>query len=356
MKVMAAVRFQETGQDFRGSTRSGAAFRGYLQRMSMQAVVYERYGPPEVLELREYPKPEPGRHEVLVRVGATTVTAACGMMRRGDTLLARLLLGIARPRRRFRVMGIEIAGVVERAGAGVTRFRPGDRVFGFTGFAAGGYAEFTCLSEDAALVATPTGLSDGEACTLVDGPTTALFFLRERGDLRAGERIAVIGAAGSVGTAAVQLAKHFGAEVTAVCSGANADLVRSLGAHHVIDYARQDYSMLGERFDVVFDAVGKSSFERAKRCLVPGGRYLLTVGGLGAPLRDAWSRVFESKRLIYGMSIDKRELLPQVARLVSRGALRPVIDRTYSLSNIVEAHRYVDTGHKRGNVVVTVRQ
>jgi NADPH:quinone reductase-like Zn-dependent oxidoreductase len=325
-----------------------------LDCMLMKAVVCEQYGPPEVLEVREVQRPEPKDDEVLVAVGATTVTSACGMMRRGDTLMARLLLGLLRPRRRFRIIGIEIAGTVERVGRRVTRFRPGDRVFGFMGFAVGGYAQFVCMRETASLAHAPAGLTDHEACTLVDGPTTALYFLRERGGLAAGERVAIVGASGSIGTAAVQLARHFGAEVTAVCSGANAELVRSLGAHHVVDYTQQDYSALGERFDVVFDTVGKSSFAAAKRCLVPGGRYLITVGGLSIPLRSAWSRCFGSRRLVFGMSIDKRESLRVVSELAARGALRPVIDRRYQLHGIAEAHRYVETGRKRGNVVIAL--
>lgn len=324
--------------------------------MNMKAVVYEQYGAPEVLQVRDVPKPTPGANEVLIAVGATTVTAACGMMRRGDTALSRLVLGLLRPRRRFRVLGLELAGTVEAVGSRVTRFRAGDRVFGFSGFKVGGYAEYACLPESASLAHTPRGLTDHEACTLVDGPTTALFFLRERARLGPGQRIAIIGASGSIGTAAVQLARHFGAEVTAVCSGANAELVRSLGAHHVSDYTKDDYAAHGERFDVIFDTVGKSSFGAAKRALVRGGRYLLTVGGLATPLRAAWSWAFESRQLVWGMSVEKNASLPQVAELVAQGVLTPVIDRRYQLGAIAEAHRYVDTGRKRGNVVVAVRE
>jgi NADPH2:quinone reductase len=322
----------------------------------MNAVVYERYGAPSVLQLREVPAPEPKAHEVRVAVRATTVTAACQKMRRGDAVLSRLVLGLSRPRARFRVLGTEIAGTVERVGPRVTRFRPGDRVFGFTGFTLGGYAQRVCLAEGASLAHTPQGLSDEEACSLVDGPTTALYFLCDRAHLRAGERVAVIGASGSIGTAAVQIARHLGAEVTAVCSGRNAELVRSLGAHHVVDYTREDFTATGGPYDVVFDTVAASSFARARRCLSPGGRYLVTAGGVGLYLRDAWSRCFGSRKLVYGMSIEKGAALRTVTELVAQGALRPVIDRRYPLGDIAEAHRYVETGRKRGNVVVEIRE
>lgn len=324
--------------------------------LTMKAAMYERYGAPEVLAVRDVPKPEPREDEVLVAIASSTVTSACGMMRRGDTLISRLVLGLTRPRARFRVLGIEIAGTVEAVGKRVTRFKAGDRVFGFTGMRSGGNAEYVTLKESASLAHAPRGFTHEQACTLVDGPTTALFFLREKARLQPGERIAIIGASGSIGTAAVQLARHFGANVTAVCSGSNAELVRSLGAHHVIDYTKEDFTAGGERFDVVFDTVGKSNFAAAKRALVRGGRYLLTVGALWVPIRAMLSRVFDSRRMVFGMSIEKKEALREVAAWAEQGVLKPVIDRRYELSAIADAHRYVETGRKRGNVVVAVRE
>lgn len=321
----------------------------------MKAAVYEQYGAPEVLQVKTIPKPVLRERDVLVRVSATTVTSACGLMRRGDTFMSRLVLGPCRPWPRFRVLGIEIAGVIEAIGERVTRFKVGDRVFGFTGFGSGGYAEYVRLREDASLALAPPGLTDEEAVTLVDGPTTALFFLRDRGGLRPGERVAIFGASGSIGTASIQIARHLGAEVTAICSGANAELASSLGAHHVIDYTKEDYAAAGERFDVVFDTVGKSSFATAKQALRPGGRYCITVGGLWLPIRAQLSRVFDRRRMIFGYSVEKKAALREVCELVERGVLKPVIDRRYALEGIAEAHRYVDTGRKRGNVVVTVR-
>jgi len=323
---------------------------------TMKAVVCESFGPPEVLSLKEVPRPEPKDDQVRIAIGATTVTSACTMMRRGDTLMSRLLLGLRRPRARYRVMGIELAGTVDRVGARVTRFRPGDRVFGFTGFAVGAYAEYICLPETASLAHAPAGVTDEEAASLVDGPTTALYFLRERARIRPGDRIAIVGASGSIGTAAVQLARHFGAEVTGICSGGNAELVRSLGAHHVVDYAQGDFTAAGATYDIVFDTVGKSSFGRARRCLAPDGRYLVTVGSPLVYLLDAWTRLFSRRKFVFGMSVDKRASLRTTAELVAQGALRPLIDRRYPLGALPDAHRYVETGRKKGNVVIFVPQ
>ncbi|MGC4118549.1 MAG: NAD(P)-dependent alcohol dehydrogenase [Myxococcales bacterium] len=188
----------------------------------------------------------------------------------------------------------------------------------------------------------------------MDGPTTALYFLRDRAQVGEDTRVAIVGASGSIGTAAVQLARHFGAHVTAVCSGANAELVRSLGAHEVVDYTREDFTSLGGRFDVVFDTVGKSSFAAARCCLAPDGRYLCTVGGLGAYLLDAWTRLFSRQKFVFGMSVEKRQALQVVADLAARGVLRPVVDRRYPLADLAEAHRYVEAGHKKGNVAIPI--
>jgi NADPH2:quinone reductase len=322
--------------------------------MLMQAAVYERYGSPDVIHVRQVQLPQPDHHQVRIAIRATTVTAACTMMRRGDTAMARVLLGLTRPRRRFQVMGIEVAGIVDSVGRGVSCFKAGDRVFGFTGFSAGGYAQYVCVPETASLAHTPDSVADDAACTLVDGPTTALYFLRDRARVQPNEHVVIVGASGSIGTAAIQIARHLGAEVTAVCSGRNADLVRSLGAHHVVDYAQDDFSAQGERYDVVFDTVGKSAFGTVRRCLKAGGRFAVTVGGPVAYARDAWSRVFGSRKFIFGMSIEKRAALREVSDLVSRGVLKPVIDRRYPLHAVSEAHRYVESGRKRGNVVLTV--
>ncbi len=316
--------------------------------------MYTRFGPPEVLELRDVPKPVPARDEVLIRVHATTVTSAEAAMRRGEPLWGRVIIGVFRPRARMRVLGIELAGVIESVGAAVTRFAPGDEVFGFAGFSIGANAEYMCLRETASLARKPAGKSFEESAAAVDGASTALFFLRDKAAIRTGQRVLVIGASGSIGTYAIQLARHFGAHVTAVCSTANVELVTSLGAHAVVDYTREDFTESGETWDVVFDTVGKSSFSRCKGVLAERGCFVATTGLHNYALA-AWTKLWGGKRVLTGMSVDKRAALPLIDELVQAGALRIVIDRRYTLEEIVEAHRYVDSGRKRGNVVVTVQ-
>jgi NADPH:quinone reductase-like Zn-dependent oxidoreductase len=321
----------------------------------MKAIVYEHYGPPEVLQLREIDRPNPRDHELLIKVHATTVAAAEGMMRRGDTLMSRMVLGWTRPRKKYRVMGIELAGEVESTGKGVRRFRPGDQVYGFTGFKLGGYAEYACLPEKSSLAPKPANLSYEEAASVVDGATTAYFFLMELGELRKGQRVLIIGASGSIGVYAVQLASHFGADVTGVCSGANADMVRSLGAAKVIDYTREDFTSSDAPYDIILDTVGKASFLRCRGALTRQGRCLATTGNLFRNyLLTSWTSVAGGRRFVYRMSIEKREALVFLRELVESGNLKPVIDRCYPMEQIVEAHRYVETGHKRGSVVVTI--
>ncbi|PRP96283.1 NAD(P)-dependent alcohol dehydrogenase [Enhygromyxa salina] len=319
----------------------------------MRAIEYRRYGPPEVLTLTNVPKPTPQPDEVLIRVRATTATAADALMRRGETLQGRLVLGLLRPRSRFRIMGIEIAGEVEAVGRSVRSFAQGQRVFGFCGFSLGGYAEYCCLRETASLITIPDQLSYEDAAALVDGVTTAIFFF-DKAKLQRDERVLIIGASGSVGSAAVQVAAHRGAVVTGVCSGRNRELVESLGADDVIDYTREDFTETGRTWDVIFDTVTKTTFRHARRALADGGRYLPTIGGLGAFVRSAWSRRVGRRKFVFGMSVDKHAELRQLEQLVAEGAARPVVDRRYPLEDLALAHAYVDTGRKRGNVVITV--
>lgn len=328
----------------------------------MKAFTYDRYGPPEVLSLKEVPKPVPGEHEVLVRIRATTVTAGDWRVRslvvpRGYGLLARLMLGFGRPRQP--VLGTELSGEVEAIGRAVTRFRVGDQVFGFTGKRMGCHAEYRCLPEeghgreDEAVAPKPPNLSHEEAAALSFGGTTALSFLR-KGKLQRGERVLVVGASGGVGTAAVQLARHLGARVTGVCGPSNLDLVRSLGAERVIDYTREDFTRDGERYDVIVDTAGTARYPRCRGSLAEGGRLLMVLGSPAEELRAPWVALTTTKRLVGGEASWGVADLQLLATLAEAGEYRPVIDRRYRFEELVEAHRYVDAGHKRGNVVVTL--
>ncbi|GAA1602529.1 NAD(P)-dependent alcohol dehydrogenase [Catellatospora bangladeshensis] len=319
----------------------------------MRAVVHTAFGSPDVLRLTEVDTPVPGERDVLIRVAATTVTSAECAMRRGEPRWGRVIIGFTRPRRRLRTLGMELAGDVVAVGARVTRFRPGDRVFGFTGFGLGAYADYKAMPERGSLAAMPANVGYPQAAAAVDGATTALFFLRDRARLQPGQRVLVIGASGSIGTYAVQLARHLGAHVTAVCGTRNVELVTSLGADRVIDYTAEDFTATGDTYDVVFDTVGRSSFTRCRRVLAPRGCYLPTTGLHHLPL-SWWTALRGGPRVVTGMSVSKNEALVYIRDLIEQDRLRIVIDRTYPLADIVEAHRYVDSGHKTGNVVVTV--
>ena len=316
-------------------------------------MVYTRFGGPEVLHVVEAPVPSPKHDEVLIRVHATTVTSAETGMRQGRPLWGRVIIGFTRPRRRMRTLGIELAGTVTAVGRDVTRFRVGDEVFGFAGFNPGANADYMRLPQRASLAIKPANTTHAQAAAGVDGASTALYFLRDKADIRAGQRVLVIGASGSIGTAAVQLGKHFGAHVTGVCSTGNVDLVRSLGADVVIDYTREDFTRGTDRYDIIFDTVTKSSYARCRPVLRETGCYLPTTG-LANNLLAAWTAARPGPRVKVGMSVQKNEALVFLRGLIEAEQLRTVIDRTYALEEIVDAHRYVDTGRKRGNVVVTL--
>lgn len=322
----------------------------------MRAIVCERYGPPEVLQCRDVREPSPRAHEVLIRIRATTVTSAdCRVrgldMPRGFGLLARLALGLSGPRQP--ILGTEFAGDVQAVGQRVRRFKPGDAVFALGGVGMGGYAEYRCMPEDGCLAVRPDDLAVDEAAALSFGGTTALDFFRRAG-LRQGEKILINGASGCVGTAAVQLARHFGAEVTAVCSAANAELVQSLGARWVIDYTRQDFTRNGQTYDLIMDVVGTAPFARCKGSLKPQGRLLLVLATLPDLLAMPWQRMTQPQRIIAGSAAEQAADLQFLAELAQAGEFKPVIDRRYPFEQMVQAHRYVATGRKRGNVVVHV--
>jgi NADPH:quinone reductase-like Zn-dependent oxidoreductase len=322
----------------------------------VRAAVYRRFGGPDVVRIEELPKPAPRRDEVLIRVHATTVSAADHRSRtkevpKGVKLLSSLTLGFFTPRRR--VLGMDAAGVVEAIGKDVTAFEPGNEVIAMLGGRFGGHAEYVTVTADSAITAKPLGLTFEEAAALVFGGITARAFL-DRAELTPDASVLVNGASGAVGTAAVQLAHLAGARVTAVCSGGNADLVRSLGADEVIDYTTADFPKEPGSFDIVVDCVGNVAFDRLEPLITPGGALLSVITDLRGILTARRRGRRTGKDIVAGNVPFTSEQLARVARLAEAGLFQPVIDRTFALSDIAEAHRYVDTGRKRGNVVVRV--
>lgn len=323
----------------------------------MKAITYRRYGGPDVVSLTELPKPVPRDNELLIRIHATTVTTgdwrARGLdMPPGFAIFARPAFGLFGPRQP--VLGTELSGIVESVGRSVTRFKPGDEVFAFPGAKYGSHAEYRTMPQDGLVALKPTNLSFEEAAALCFGGTTVLGPLRDRLGVKPGDRVLVVGASGGVGTAAVQIAKYLGADVTGVCSTGNVALVRSIGADRVIDYTVEDFATSGESWDVIVDTTGTAPFKRSEPALRPGGRLLVLLGslaevaGLGKPPKSS------GKTVIAEVASIKLEHLQTLAAMAEAGAYRPVIDRVYPLELAAEAHAYVDTGRKRGNVVLTV--
>ena len=320
----------------------------------MKACVYFRYGGPEVVEIRDMPTPVPAAGEILIRIVATTVSAGDWRVRslnlpRGFGPMGRLAFGLRGPRQP--IMGTEFAGVVAAAGARVTRFVPGDAVFGFPGGKFGCHAQYRVLSQDGPVVPKPGNLSFEEAASLSFGAMTALHFLRKAG-VTVGDKVLVVGASGAVGSALVQLARHLGAEVTGVTSSANTGLVMSLGAHRVVDYTASDVTSGADSYDVIADTVGTTSFARYRRVLRPKGRLLAIAAGLPDMMAALWAPLYGGRRVIVGPAGERLDDLRQIAAWAEQGVLRPVIDRRYDMAEIVAAHAYVDTGRKRGSVVV----
>ena len=322
----------------------------------MKAAICERYGPPDVVQIREVPKPAPADGEVLVKAFATTVNSGDTRVRalrvpRGLRLAMRLKLGLTKPKQP--IFGFEIAGQVEAVGSAVTRFQAGDRVVASRGFDFGCHAEHVTVADQGAIATIPENLSYGDAVAVCFGGTTALIFFR-LGKLAAGETLLINGASGAVGTMAVQLAKHLGAEVTGVCSDANAELVRGLGADHVIDYKTEDFTRNGQRYDVIMDNHGNAPYARVKGSLKPGGRFLMVIGDLWQMLAASWQKpTISASTNDSAMTADGYRTLMSLAE---QGVLKPVIDSVLPFAQIVEAHRRVDGGHKVGSVVLTFGQ
>jgi NADPH:quinone reductase-like Zn-dependent oxidoreductase len=319
-------------------------------------MVYQRYGPPEVLHLREVDKPTPKDLEVLIKVHATTVTSGDWRARSlempaGFGFLGRVVFGLSKPRQP--VLGCELAGEIEAVGKDVRTFKVGDQVFAYTAAAMGCHVEYKCMPEDGRISLKPPGLSYEEAAAISSGGTTALHFFR-KANLQSGEKVLINGASGGVGTAAVQLARYFGADVTAVCSAGNAELATSLGAAKVIDYTQEDFSKNGETYDVIVDTAGTAPFARSKDSLNDGGRLLRVLGVLADLFQAPWVSLTSRKKMFSGPASSRPEDLRFLAELAQTGKFRPVIDRRYPFEQLAEAHRHVDSGRKKGNVVITM--
>jgi NADPH:quinone reductase-like Zn-dependent oxidoreductase len=326
--------------------------REYFKTINMKAVAFDNYGPPEVLHLIEIEKPTPSDNELLIKVHATAVNSGDIRMRKADPFLVRFMLGLFRPAKK--VMGLVFAGEVEAVGNGVTKFQMGDKVYGTTMEKFGANAEYLCLPETGIIAKKAISLSYEEAAVIPFGGATALHFLRLAG-AGPGKKILIYGASGAVGTATVQLAKYFGAVVTGVCSTSNVDLVKSLGADHVIDYTKETFTLKHQEYDILFDTVGKSPFSVSVSALKKNGFYLRAVHlSASAIIRGLWVNITSNKKVVGGVAKESPDDLVLLNQLVQEGRFKPVIDKSFSLAEMVEAHRYVESGHKKGNVAISV--
>ena len=325
----------------------------------MKAVVFSRYGNPEVLQIAKIEKPVPKSNEVLVRIQATSVTAEDPRMRGFNhppllKLPVGLMFGFKKPKNP--VLGMEFSGTIEAVGPTVKRYKPGDQVFGYTGLSFGAYAEYKCIPENGLIHVKPENLSFEESACMVNGSLSALVYLKKKGKIKSGHEVLIYGASGSVGSAAVQLAKYFGARVTGVCSTRNMERIKLIGADRVMDYTRQDFTQEDKKYDLIFDTVGKTSMKACMRLLKPKGKYLCTDFGFSHILAAVFSSLFKDRKVIVASSNFhwKKEDLDFLKGIAEKGDFKPVIDRTYPLENIREAHKYVEQGHKVGNVAVSV--
>ena len=317
----------------------------------MKAITFKNYGPPEVLQLIQVAKPIPKDNEVLIRIFATAVNSGDIRLRKADPWAVRLFLGLTKPK--INILGGVLSGEIEAIGKNVTKFKVGDEVFGATGMSFGAYADYKCLPEEGILAIKPANISHQQAATIPFGATTALYFLKKAG-IKSGQKVLIYGASGAVGSAAVQLAKYFGAEVTGVCSTSNIELVRSLGADKAIDYTKNDFNANGETYDVIFETVNKLSFSASIKSLKKNGTLILGASGLLQQLRGVWTSRTSRQKIISGMIKQNAEGIIFLKELIERGFYKPVVDRTYPLEQMVEAHTYAELGHKSGNVAITL--
>lgn len=320
----------------------------------MRAIVCTKYGTSDVLQLKEVAKPTPGDNEVRIRIHAAIVTPSDCAFRKADPFIVRFLYGFTSPKNN--ILGVELAGEIDSVGKDVRLFKEGDRVFGISPKSFGAHGEYKCLSESDTVTLKPTNMTYEEAAGICDGALTALIFLRDTANIQRGQKVLIYGASGSVGAYSVQLAKYYGAEVTGVSSSTNLEFVKSLGADQVIDYTKEDFTKNGQNYDVIFDAVGKRSFSSCKSSLKENGVFLSTVPTLGIMLqmlRTSKSGSKKAKFVAAGLKQNKENLL-FLKELAETGKIKPIIDRRYPLEQIAEAHRYVEKGHKKGNVVITL--
>jgi 2-desacetyl-2-hydroxyethyl bacteriochlorophyllide A dehydrogenase len=317
----------------------------------MKAAVYMQYGPPEVLEIKQVNKPSPKQNEILLRIKATAVNSGDWRLRKADPFAVRFVFGLLKPK--IKILGSVFSGEIESVGEGVKKFKAGDHVFGHTDMSFGSYAEYKCLHEDGSLALKPSNTSHTEAAVIPFGAVTALHFIKKAG-IKPRQKVLVVGASGAVGSAAVQLAKAIGAEVTAVCSTANVSLVRSIGANHVIDYTKEDFTKNGQTFDVIFDTVNVISISKSIKSLTKNGIMILSAAGLSEMIHGLWISKTTRKKIITGVISHNKTDIEFIKELIEAGKYKPVLDRTYSLEQIAEAHAYAEKGHKKGNVAITM--
>ena len=317
----------------------------------MKAAVYIQYGPPEVLQVKQVEKPIPQKNEILLRIKATAVNSGDWRLRKADPFAVRFIFGLIRPK--INILGSVFSGEVESVGEDVKHFKVGDFVFGHTDMSFGSYAEYKCLPENASIALKPVNVSHNEAAVIPFGGVTALHFIKKT-IIKPGQKVLVIGASGAVGSAAVQLAKSFGADVTGVCSTANIALVKSIGADKVIDYTKEDFNQNGETYDMIFDAVKTISVYRSVKSLSQNGIMILSAAGISEMLQGLWISMTSNKKVMTGVISHKAADIIFIKELIETGKFKPVIDRTYPLEQIAEAHAYVEKGHKKGNVAIEV--
>lgn len=317
----------------------------------MKAIVYEQYGPPEVLHLKEVEKPTPKDNEILVRIIATAVNIADVRLRKADPWAVRLFFGLTKPKKS--ILGGVFSGEIVEIGKSVAQFKVGDKIFGSTGMNFGAYAEYICLPEDGIFSIKPDKISHEQAATIPFGGTTALHFLK-KANIKPGQKVLIYGASGAVGTAAVQLAKYFGAEVTGVCSTSNIEMLKSIGADKVIDYTKEDFTKTGEKYDVIFETVNKLSFSNSIKSLKKQGTLILSASAFSGMLQGLWSSITSGRKVITGLISQKGADIIFLKELIEKGRYKAVVDRSYPLEQMVEAHRYVEQGHKKGNVSITL--